>query len=433
MKHISLLKVVSYIFSIIFALLILFPLVFMMSSAVKDDISVYEMPPKIIPDSPKSITFQVDYDEISIDDMMYDCALAMFGSVYEFSEAAIGEIIFRGQKDGKTVFYSRAHRQLLRIELDFGTYNGISISPKTISFNNKHRESVEKIGYKFDLNGIDKSISHMTDSDFSNEVKAVFSEKFTINGDLSEAVVTTKSSLLLENFKYYLTMPTYVYDEHPSINKYGFFAFFLNTILGLIVALATQVGLCGITAYALSKLFSPRVSQILLLFFMATLMIPFISIFVPLLTIMQNFGIKDGYLAMFFVHLYPDAFFIMIYKGFFDQLPKSLFEAAKIDGAPEWYTFMRICLPLSTPIISVIALNTFVKEWGNFFWYFAVANNTPKYWTINLAIYEMSLNPTMKANATMGIAVVMALPIIILSLVFSNKIKNSIATAGIKG
>jgi len=433
------LKTVAYIFSILFSFLILFPLAYMASSAVKDDISVYEMPPKIIPESPKSISFLVDYSGQDLvgshlfDQLKADCALMMFSTVYQFDKDSVGEIKFYGIKDGKPIFYSRAHRMELRLELDYGIYKRMSIQKSTIILNDKYKTAIEKIGYQFDENGLNISIPKLSEGALEDKLISHFhNENYQTEGTYLGSYITSDIKLMLENFKAYVTMPSYVYSDYPTINKYGFFAFFFNTLLGLVIALATQVRLCALTAYALSKLFSPRISQVLLLFFIATLMIPFISIFVPLLKMFNGLNIKEGYLAMFLVHLYPDAFFITIYKGFFDQLPQSLFDAAKIDGSPEWYTFSRICIPLSTPIISVVAMNTFVKEWGNFFWYFAVANNTPKYWTINLAIYEMSLNPVMKDNATMGIAVVMTIPVILLALIFSNKIKESIALSGIK-
>ena len=67
---------------------------------------------------------------------------------------------------------------------------------------------------------------------------------------------------------------------------------------------------------------------------------------------------------------------ISIYtRGFFDQLPQSLFDAARIDGAGNWYSFVKICMPLSKPIISLIALQTFLANWNDFFWAWLVTES----------------------------------------------------------
>lgn len=439
-KQIDYFKGVAYVLNIFFTILILFPLAFMISNSVKDDIAIYDMPPSFIPKSPNSVEIVVDYsDDVKEESeklkgrVIKDCALAMFSTLYEFDRSSIGEIKYYGIMNGKTIFYSRSHRAHLKLEADYGIYKGIQVNKNTISLNNKHIDEMDKIGYLFNTDGIDKNYNSFENSDFSKQMEEKFNDNYDLDGQFKGVAVKKSPLLMFENFKYYLQSPSYVFNSDAFIKKFSFFAFFYNTIFGIVVVLIIQVGLCGITAYGLSKLFDKRTSDLLLLFFLATLMIPYISIFIPTLKLIQTLGIDKGYLAMFFPHLCPSAFFIFIYKGFFDQLPSSLFDAARIDGAGEWYTFLRICLPLSKPIMGVIALNAFFNEWGNFFWYFIVANDTPRYWTINLAIYELSINPTTKQNLLMGISVVMAIPILLLTIFLSDKIKESIAMAGIKG
>ena len=118
--------------------------------------------------------------------------------------------------------------------------------------------------------------------------------------------------------------------------------------------------------------------------------------------------------------------------SFFDQIPGSYFEAAALDGAGSWYLYSRICMPLSKPIISLIALQTFIGNWNDFFWAWLVTEDQ-NLWTLNVALYNISNNAGTKQNALMGLAVVTITPVILLSILFSRQLKQSIAASGVKG
>ena len=107
-------------------------------------------------------------------------------------------------------------------------------------------------------------------------------------------------------------------------------------------------------------------------------------------------------------------------------------EAARIDGASNLYLFFRVCMPLSKPIISVIALQTFLSNWNDFFWAWMVTEKQ-NLWTLNVALYNISKVTSVRPNFIMGLSVLTIIPVLLLTILFSNQIKESIATAGIKG
>lgn len=119
-------------------------------------------------------------------------------------------------------------------------------------------------------------------------------------------------------------------------------------------------------------------------------------------------------------------------QGFFDQIPSSYFEAATLDGAGNLYSYWKICMPLSKPIISLIALQTFLGNWNDYFWAWMVTEKQ-ELWTLSVALYNISNDTGTKQNAIMGLAVIMSLPVIILTIVFSKQLKQSIISSGIKG
>ena len=89
-------------------------------------------------------------------------------------------------------------------------------------------------------------------------------------------------------------------------------------------------------------------------------------------------------------------------------------------------------MPLSKPIISVIAINIIVAAWGDFTWYLMAANK-PELWTINLALYSISTGMNSEHNLMFGLSVVTIIPVMAVTLIFSKQIKESLANAGIKG
>lgn len=206
-----------------------------------------------------------------------------------------------------------------------------------------------------------------------------------------------------------------------------------NTLLTLIWTILCQVFVPAITAYPLSKLLSKRTANYVLLFFLVTMMIPFVVIMVPQLLLIKSFGMFNTYAGMLLPALVPAPFNIYLYKGIFDRIPSSYFEAARIDGANEAYTFSRICMPMSKSIVILITLQSFIWGWGDFFWYYLAANK-PNLWTLNVAIYTFSqMSGQIKQNFLMGISLATILPVLVLTAVFSKQIKQSIIGAGIKG
>lgn len=161
-------------------------------------------------------------------------------------------------------------------------------------------------------------------------------------------------------------------------------------------------------------------------------MIPFASIMLPQLIMYKNMGAYNNYAALLLPFLYPYGFYVYLFKGFFDKIPGSYFEAARLDGASNFYLYSRICMPLSKSIISLIALQTFLGNWNDFFWAWMVTERQDL-WTLNVALYNISNNVSTKQNALMGISFVTILPVILICLAFSKQLKAGIMSSGVKG
>lgn len=433
------LKIVAVTVSLLFAALMLYPLVFAVSSAMKDNSQIYKVPPKLLPGKANSVSFVLDYTgqefqnaEEMKDQMLKDNVLVMFGTNFKFADQSIMEIHVYGTREGKTLFHSRAHQMKLQMECDYGIYKRTAIKKEILLHDDRYVRACESIGYEFDENGIDKVPEEGLADDFQDQIAPVIQEKYTTAGTLVSIGNRTKNLLSLESFKYYLDMPAYIYPQSERVVKYGFLTFVMNSVIVIGFAMIAQVILCSVCAFVISRQLSQRAGKFVLMFFLGGMMIPFASIMLPQLIMYREMGAYNNYAALLLPFLYPYGFYVYLYKGFFDQIPGSYFEAAALDGAGSWYLYSRICMPLSKPIISLIALQTFIGNWNDFFWAWLVTEDQ-NLWTLNVALYNISNNAGTKQNALMGLAVVTITPVILLSILFSRQLKQSIAASGVKG
>ena len=433
------LKIAAVTVSLLFAALMLYPLVFAVSSAMKDNSQIYKVPPKLLPGKANSVSFVLDYTgqefqnaEEMKDQMLKDNVLVMFGTNFKFADQSIMEIHVYGTREGRTLFHSRAHQMKLQMECDYGIYKRTAIKKEILLHDDRYVRACESIGYEFDENGIDKVPEEGLADEFQDQIAPVIQEKYTTAGTLVSIGNRTKNLLSLESFKYYLDMPAYIYPQSERVVKYGFLTFVMNSVIVIGFAMIAQVILCSVCAFVISRQLSQRAGKFVLMFFLGGMMIPFASIMLPQLIMYREMGAYNNYAALLLPFLYPYGFYVYLYKGFFDQIPGSYFEAAALDGAGSWYLYSRICMPLSKPIISLIALQTFIGNWNDFFWAWLVTEDQ-NLWTLNVALYNISNNAGTKQNALMGLAVVTITPVILLSILFSRQLKQSIAASGVKG
>ena len=433
------LKIAAVTVSLLFAALMLYPLVFAVSSAMKDNSQIYKVPPKLLPGKANSVSFVLDYTgqefqdaEEMKDQMLKDNVLVMFGTNFKFADQSIMEIHVYGTREGRTLFHSRAHQMKLQMECDYGIYKRTAIKKEILLHDDRYVRACESIGYEFDEKGIDKVPEEGLADDFQDQIAPVIQEKYTTAGTLVSIGNRTKNLLSLESFKYYLDMPAYIYPQSERVVKYGFLTFVMNSVIVIGFAMIAQVILCSVCAFVISRQLSQRAGKFVLMFFLGGMMIPFASIMLPQLIMYREMGAYNNYAALLLPFLYPYGFYVYLYKGFFDQIPGSYFEAAALDGAGSWYLYSRICMPLSKPIISLIALQTFIGNWNDFFWAWLVTEDQ-NLWTLNVALYNISNNAGTKQNALMGLAVVTITPVILLSILFSRQLKQSIAASGVKG
>jgi len=124
---------------------------------------------------------------------------------------------------------------------------------------------------------------------------------------------------------------------------------------------------------------------------------------------------------------------VIVYKQFFDQVPKELREATLIDGANEFQILLRVYMPLNWGITAALSLVTFIGAWNNFFWPFIMTTKTEMY-TITAGMAQVDEAWGVKNAYMMAVAMAASLPVVVAYIIFQRKITQAIMlTSGIKG
>jgi ABC-type glycerol-3-phosphate transport system permease component len=159
-----------------------------------------------------------------------------------------------------------------------------------------------------------------------------------------------------------------------------------NTFVLVLATVLVTLIVNPLAAYALSRYQLPATYKILL-FLLATMAFPAEVTMIPNFLLLKGAHLLNTYWALILPGM-ASGMSIFILKGFFDSLPRELYEAAQIDGAREATMFLRITMPLSMPVLAVIGLGAFTLAYGGYMWAFLVCQD-PKMWTVMVWLIQM--------------------------------------------
>ena len=200
-----------------------------------------------------------------------------------------------------------------------------------------------------------------------------------------------------------------------------------NTFIFCLLAVLTHLIVNPLAAYALSRYKLPATGKILL-FLLATMAFPAEVTMIPGFLLLRDLGLLNTFAAL----VLPTAasgYSIYLLKGFFDSLPRDLYENAEIEGAKEGTMMFRITMPLSKPVLAVIALSSFMAAYSAFMFAFLVAQDE-RMWTMTVWIYQLQARaPKAVMMAALTIA---AIPTLVVFLAAQRVILRGIILPGEK-
>lgn len=200
--------------------------------------------------------------------------------------------------------------------------------------------------------------------------------------------------------------------------------YLMNSVIVTSSVVILNVLFCSLVGYSLAKFDYPG-KGLIFTFIMATIMVPFTVIVIPLYLIVRSFHWVNTYQALI-VPFTMSAFGIFLMRQFIFSVPDDYIDAARIDGANELSIFFQIVLPLSRPAMITLAILTFVSNWDEFLWPLVVTT-TDQYRTLPIGLAKFLDQYENQWNLLMAGAVVAALPVVLLFLAMQRRFLEGMA------
>jgi multiple sugar transport system permease protein len=194
-----------------------------------------------------------------------------------------------------------------------------------------------------------------------------------------------------------------------------------NTLIYCLSSIGLALFVNPIAAYALSR-YNLSGQYKILLFLIATMAFPEVVAMIPNFLLLRDLGLLNTFFALLLPSM-ANGYSIFLLKGFFDSLPKELFEAADIDGANEWQKFWMITMNLSKPILAVIALGAFNAAYSNFMYAFILCQDKDM-WTLSVWLYQ--LQQFSSQGVVYASLMIAAIPTLIIFVLCQNVILRGI-------
>ena len=246
---------------------------------------------------------------------------------------------------------------------------------------------------------------------------------------------------LVTTFKheYEIVRPGFqVWPEHFTFENYvhvllqtkiGYW--YINSLITSSAVAALVVTMAAGAGYAISQLNFPG-RRFFWWMILASFMVPIPALIVTHFLVISQLGLINTLAGVVGPQLIAPVT-VIIYKQFFDSVPKDFREAAVIDGANEFQLLFRIYLPMNWGITTALAIITFIGAWNLFLWPFLAVNSEDKM-NITVGITQVHDNFGVSYGRDLAVAMLAALPVALVYLIFQRRVTQAIMlSAGIKG
>jgi multiple sugar transport system permease protein len=213
-------------------------------------------------------------------------------------------------------------------------------------------------------------------------------------------------------------------------NDFGFTKYYINSGITVFGGVICALFFNGLLAYVLAIL-KPVGHKIVMALVMWCLLIPPTTSFVALFVNIKKIGLTNSFLPLW-LSMGANAYWVILLKNYFESLPKDFIDAAHLDGCGEFQVFTRIMLPLSKPILVVVAIFAICASWSDFLMPYLLLSGTRKE-TVMVKLF--SFQNSIKTNQVDIIRAVLysIIPPTILFAVFQKQIMGGVMAGGIKG
>ncbi len=269
---------------------------------------------------------------------------------------------------------------------------------------------------------------------------------FVVNGSLKDQAAvqagdfvtppTTLADVRWENYpraleKLGLTYSTVELPVVGAVNVPTSFPALSNTVVVTVLVMLGQVISCSLVGFGFAR-FRFRGRSILFMVMLSTMMLPAQVTMIPVFILFRSLGMIDSFWPLVIPAWLASPFFVFMFRQFFAQIPEELIEAARIDGCSNWRIYWQIMLPLSGPVIAIVAIYTFLGAWNDFMGPL-IYLNSPENRTLALALASFRGQYGVSDPAQlMAASVVCLLPCVVLFFAAQKYFVESVASTGLK-
>ncbi len=211
-----------------------------------------------------------------------------------------------------------------------------------------------------------------------------------------------------------------------------FWQWFLNSGIIAFTTLLLVLIFGSMAGYVVAK-FSSRFVRLLAIVILGALMIPIHMVLMPVFILSRQLGIVNTHLSV----ILPSVVFgipiaMYIFRGFFMNIPDSLAEAARIDGASEVGVFMRVMLPMTKPAMATVGVFTFLNSWNGFLFPLVLLQQTENY-TLPVGLATIGTQYSTNYPAQAAAMILVSLPMVLIYLRFNKLIIQGMVEGAVKG
>lgn len=208
--------------------------------------------------------------------------------------------------------------------------------------------------------------------------------------------------------------------------------YFANTLIFTVATTALMVAIIIFAAYAFARIdFKGR--NLLFVMFLALMMIPNELVIITNFVTITDLGLRDSFTGLILPSV-TSVFYIYLLKENFEQVPDELYYAAKVDGTSDLKYLFKVMVPICRPTIITVIILKVIECWNSYVWPRLITDD-PNYFLVSNGIQEIRENGFGRDNipAMMAAVVAVSVPLIILFIIFRNKIMAGVSREGIKG
>ncbi len=208
--------------------------------------------------------------------------------------------------------------------------------------------------------------------------------------------------------------------------------YLLNTLFFTVVTTGVMLAVIILAAFAFARL-EFRGKNMVFLIFLSMMMIPNELVIITNFVTVTNLNLRNSFPGLILPSV-MSVFYIYLLKENFEQIPDSLYYAAKVDGTSDFKYLLRVVIPISKPTLITVIILKVIECWNSYVWPRLITDN-PNYYLVSNGIQEIRENGFGRENvpAMMAAVVVISVPLILLFLMFRKKVMAGVSRGGIKG